>query len=197
MEENIHSAIEGNRTRAIPGTTEVSAIFFDFKTGDQTNAGTDACVEVRIGDRPFVMPQRRGAHDLFERGGIDVIGFAAGRFATPREARLDLDQLRRAKIVLSHDGSGRTPAWYVERLSILVKLALPQEPVLEFKHWIDLGWLDAKKPGGAAVVLQEYDCGHDVPAKDCDCCARAWPKHPGSACKCTACVGSYPKLLQR
>ena len=40
MKDIIRSAAEGNRTRGIPGTTEISAIFFDFKTGEMTNAGT-------------------------------------------------------------------------------------------------------------------------------------------------------------
>jgi len=155
MEPTVHAAIEGNRTRAIPGATEVTALFFDFKTGERTNAGTDAHVEVRIGSRRYPMPARRGQHDLFERSGIDVIGFGAGRFRTPPEVPLTLQDLRDASILLSHDGSGERPAWFVERLSILVKLALPQEPVLEFKHWTDIGWLDANGPQGASVLLQE------------------------------------------
>jgi len=195
MEETIHAAVEGNRTRAIPRSTEISAIFFDFKTGENTNAGTDARVEVRIGDRRYRMPGYRAGHDLFERGGIDVIGFPAGRFCTPPEPRLDLEQLRRAAIVLSHDGSGTRPAWYVERVSMLVKLALPQEPVLEFKHWNDVGWLDAAKPAGASVILQQYDCGHAAPQEGCACCSRSWPKHPGASCKCSDCAAAYPKLL--
>ena len=196
MDETLHPAFEGNRTRAIPGSTEISAIFFDFKTGERTNSGTDARVEVRIGERRYAMPGRRGGHDLFDRGGIDVVGFTAGRFCTPPEPRLDLQQLRNAPIILSHDDSGRSPAWYVERLSILVKLALPQEPVLEFKHWTDIGWLDAHKPQGTSVVLQQYDCGHAVPGKGCPCCQRVWPAHPGSSCKCSDCAAAYPRLLR-
>ena len=196
MKDIIRSAAEGNRTRGIPGTTEISAIFFDFKTGEMTNAGTDARVEIRIGDRRYTMPRSRGGHDLFERGGIDVIGFPAGRFCTPPELRLELEQLRKAAIVLSHDGSGSSPNWYVERLSLLVKLALPQEPVLEFKHWTNLGWLGAEKTQGASVVLQEFECGHAEPHAGCACCKKSWPKHPGAACKCTECAGSYPRLLQ-
>jgi hypothetical protein len=195
MEATIHSTIEGTRTRAIPGSTEISAIFFDFKTGEKTNAGTDARVEVRIGERRYPMPRRRGLHDLFERGGIDVIGFPAGRFCTPPEPRLTMQQLRNAPIVLAHDGSGARPAWLVERLSILVKLALPQEPVLEFKHWTDIGWLDAKGPQGTWAVLQPYDCGHAVPAAGCLCCQHVWPAHPGSGCKCSECSVAFPRLL--
>jgi hypothetical protein len=195
MDDTIHAANGETRTRAIPGSTEVTAIFFDFKTGERTNAGTDARVAVRVGDRVFPMPGRRAGHDLFERGGVDVIGFPTGRLATPEGARLDLDALRSAPIVLSHDGSGKNPAWYVERLAILIKLALPQEPVLEFGHWNDVGWLDAEKPRGASVVLQEGECSHGVPRERCASCARRWPMHPGTACKCTECEASYPRLL--
>jgi hypothetical protein len=152
MDETIHSTLEGTRTLAIPGSTEITGLFFDFKTGEQTNAGTDAHVTVRIGNRPYAMPARRVGHDLFERGGIDVVGLPVGRAASPKEPRFDLEQLRRAPIVLSHDGSGKSPAWFVERFSILIKLALPQEPVLEFKHWAHLGWLDARQP---SLALQK------------------------------------------
>ena len=123
MEDTIHAANDETRTRAIPGETEVTAIFFDFKTGAQANAGTDARVIVRIGERFYPMPGRRAGHDLFERGGVDVIGFPTGRFCTPKAPRLDLDALRKAPIVLSHDGTGKCPAWYVERMSLLVRLA--------------------------------------------------------------------------
>ena len=67
---------------------------------------------------------------------------------------MDLDALRRASIVLSHDGSGKSPAWYVERLSLLVRLALPEDAILEYKQWTDLGWLDPAGPRGASVLLQ-------------------------------------------
>lgn len=152
MDQIIHPAPEGTRTKAIPGSTEITALFFDFKTGEQINAGTDARVTVKVGDRAYAMPRRRIGHDLFERGGIDVVGFPAGPCASPREPRLDLDRLRSSSIVLSQDSSGKRPAWCVERLTLLVKLALPQEPVLEFKHWTDLGWLDAAHP---SLALQE------------------------------------------
>jgi hypothetical protein len=155
MEERIPAGGGETRTRAIPGATEVTAIFFDFKTGERTNAGTDSRVAVRIGERVYAMPGRRGGHDLFDRGGLDVVGFPLGRSATPPGPRVDLEALRRAPIVLSLDGSGRNPAWFVERLTVLIKLALPQEPVLEFKHWNDIGWLDGRKPRGASVVLQD------------------------------------------
>jgi hypothetical protein len=150
--ETAHSALEGTRTRALPGSTEITALFFDFKTGEQTNAGTDGHVIVKIGERAYAMPGRRAGHDLFERGGIDVVGLAAGRAASPKAPRFDLDQLRHASIVLSQDGSGKRPAWCVDQFSILIKLALPQEPVLEFKHWADLGWLNARRP---CLQLQE------------------------------------------
>jgi hypothetical protein len=195
MDDTIHAANGETRTRAIPGSTEVTAIFFDFKTGEMTNAGTDARVVVRVGDRVFPMPGHRAGHDLFERGGVDVIGFPTERLTPPAGARFDLDAVRKAPIVLSHDGSGKNPAWYVERLSILIKLALPQEPLLEYRHWNDVGWLDVTKPRGASVVLQEGQCSHPVPRERCASCARRWPDHPGKACKCTACQGSYPKLL--
>jgi hypothetical protein len=195
MEDTIHAANDETRTRAIPGETEVTAIFFDFKTGAQANAGTDARVIVRIGERFYPMPGRRAGHDLFERGGVDVIGFPTGRFCTPKAPRLDLDALRKAPIVLSHDGTGKCPAWYVERMSLLVRLALPQEPVLEFKHWRDVGWLDAEKSRHASVVLQEPGCAHPVPRERCASCSHRWPKHPGTACKCTDCAASYPRLL--
>lgn len=195
MGDTIHAANGETRTRAIPGSTEVTAIFFDFKTGEAINAGTDARVVVRVGDRVFPMPGHRAGHDLFERGGVDVIGFPTERPSTPEGSRLDLDALRVAPIVLFHDGSGRNPAWFVERLSILVKLALPQEPVLEFKHWTDVGWLDAEKPRGASVVLQEGECSHQAPRAQCACCRRRWPDHPGATCHCPECEASYPRLL--
>jgi hypothetical protein len=195
MVDNTQPRNGETRTRAIPGSTEVTAIFFDFKTGERTNAGTDARVVLRIGDRVFPMPARRAGHDLFERGGVDVIGFPTGRSSAPDEPRLDLDALRRAAIVLAHDRSGKCPAWYVERLSILIKLALPQEPVLEFRHWNDVGWVDAEKPRGATVVLQEGECSHPIPRERCASCRSRWPDHPGLACKCTDCAASWPKLL--
>jgi len=189
------NAIGETGTKAISGTTEVTAVFFDFKTGGGANAGTDARVAVRIGERLFQIPGRRGGHDLFEPGGVDVIGFPVGRLGTPPGPRLDLDALRRAPIVLSRDGSGSRPAWRVERMSLLVRLALPQEPVLEYKRWTDPGWLETEKSPRASVVLQEAACAHPVPRERCASCKLRWPQHPGTACHCPSCASSYPRLL--
>lgn len=88
----------------------------EFHTGSLRGAGTDATVTVVLaGERGESGPVRVDAPlEAFERGGIDAFTFRLRR----------LGRLRH--LVVSHDNTGRNPAWYL--LKVVVTSTHPEEP---------------------------------------------------------------------
>ncbi|GIL93966.1 hypothetical protein Vretimale_245 [Volvox reticuliferus] len=131
---------------------EMTDYRMEFHTGDVRGAGTDATVSfVLTGERGDSGPVKIDAPlEAFERGCIDAFTFRMRR----------LGRLRR--LVLSHDNTGKNPAWFL--LKVVVTSSHPEEP--ETTVFICNRWLqDANRavhpsvellPGGELPPVMHY-----------------------------------------
>jgi hypothetical protein len=133
----IHVAeTSGNQggTSNLPDSTQIVNMRITVNTSNADSAGTDARVYILIGSRRIDLDTPR--RNDFEKGQRDSFMI----FPT-----MTMGELRRSRIILAHDNSGKKPGWNISSFSLDIQgYAEPQ--VRQYKRWAPVGWLAKDEP---------------------------------------------------
>ena len=110
-----------------------------MRTGDVTNAGTDAKVHLQfIGDKKsdkFELDKSDGHKNMFERGKVDTFTLKS----------VDLGQIKKIKI--GHNNAGLAAGWFLDLVEIAAP-ALGKKYVFKAERWL------AKNEGDGKIEIE-------------------------------------------